>query len=100
MTRSDLFAASLDACLHAALALTMEGLLVPVSAECVEIERKPEGDLRSLVQRRGEQFDIEVRDSQGVCARIEGLREFTVLSTCNRVEFYGVASRPDVARGE
>ena len=69
---SDVFAASLDACLHAALALTTEGLLVPVSAECVEIERKPEGDLRSLVQRRGEQFDIEVRDSQGVCARIEG----------------------------
>src|SRR5690606_33931948 len=28
-------------------------------------------------------------------ARLEGLREFTLLNTCNRVEFYGVAA--DVA---
>ena len=27
-------------------------------------------------------------------AALEGLREFTVLNTCNRVEFYGVASTP------
>ena len=27
---------------------------------------------------------------------IGGLTEFTALSTCNRVEFYGVASTPDV----
>jgi glutamyl-tRNA reductase len=26
---------------------------------------------------------------------LEGLREFTVLNTCNRVEFYGVAHHPD-----
>ena len=30
-------------------------------------------------------------------AGIDGLREFAVLNTCNRVEFYGVAARPDVA---
>ena len=30
-------------------------------------------------------------------AEIEGLREFAVLSTCNRVEFYGVASSADAA---
>ena len=30
-------------------------------------------------------------------AAIEGLREFAVLSTCNRVEFYGVASQPETA---
>ena len=28
---------------------------------------------------------------------IAGLREFTLLSTCNRVEFYGVAANPDAA---
>ena len=27
-------------------------------------------------------------------ARIAGLREFAVLNTCNRVEFYGVAETP------
>lgn len=31
-------------------------------------------------------------------AAIEGLREFAVLNTCNRVEFYGVAASPDAAR--
>jgi glutamyl-tRNA reductase len=32
-------------------------------------------------------------------AAIEGLREFALLNTCNRVEFYGVSSNPDaVAR--
>jgi glutamyl-tRNA reductase len=30
-------------------------------------------------------------------AQIAGLREFAVLNTCNRVEFYGVASSPDAA---
>jgi glutamyl-tRNA reductase len=30
-------------------------------------------------------------------AQIEGLREFAVLSTCNRIEFYGVAASSDVA---
>lgn len=30
-------------------------------------------------------------------ARIDGLREFTVLSTCNRIEFYGVSSHATVA---
>lgn len=29
-------------------------------------------------------------------ARMEGLREFAVLNTCNRVEFYGLAESPDV----
>ncbi len=29
-------------------------------------------------------------------AALEGLTEFTALSTCNRVEFYGVASAPEV----
>jgi len=31
-------------------------------------------------------------------AAIDGLREFAVLNTCNRVEFYGVAASPDAAR--
>lgn len=31
-------------------------------------------------------------------AAIEGLREFAVLNTCNRVEFYGVAASSDAAR--
>ena len=30
-------------------------------------------------------------------ARISGLREFAVLNTCNRVEFYGVAESPEAA---
>lgn len=30
-------------------------------------------------------------------AALPGLREFTVLSTCNRIEFYGVAASPEVA---
>ena len=30
-------------------------------------------------------------------AALPGLREFTVLSTCNRIEFYGVAAGPEVA---
>lgn len=34
---------------------------------------------------------------QAEFATIEGLREFAVLNTCNRVEFYGVASTADVA---
>jgi glutamyl-tRNA reductase len=34
---------------------------------------------------------------QAELAAIEGLREFAVLSTCNRVEFYGVASTSDAA---
>jgi glutamyl-tRNA reductase len=32
---------------------------------------------------------------QAEFANIDGLREFAVLSTCNRVEFYGVASSPE-----
>lgn len=31
-------------------------------------------------------------------SRLEGMREFTLLSTCNRVEFYGVAGDPAVAQ--
>ncbi|MBL9212119.1 MAG: glutamyl-tRNA reductase [Opitutaceae bacterium] len=31
-------------------------------------------------------------------AAIEGLREFALLNTCNRVEFYGVAASPDAAQ--
>jgi glutamyl-tRNA reductase len=34
---------------------------------------------------------------QAEFATIEGLREFAVLNTCNRVEFYGVASSADAA---
>jgi glutamyl-tRNA reductase len=34
---------------------------------------------------------------KAVLARIEGLREFAVLSTCNRIEFYGVAAHGEVA---
>jgi glutamyl-tRNA reductase len=34
---------------------------------------------------------------RGELAGIAGLREFTVLSTCNRVEFYGVAAAPSAA---
>lgn len=30
-------------------------------------------------------------------AKVDGLREFTVLNTCNRVEFYGVTSHPSAA---
>jgi glutamyl-tRNA reductase len=34
---------------------------------------------------------------QAEFAAIHGLREFAVLNTCNRVEFYGVAASPEVA---
>jgi glutamyl-tRNA reductase len=34
---------------------------------------------------------------QAEFAAIEGLREFAVLSTCNRIEFYGVAAKADAA---
>ena len=34
---------------------------------------------------------------RGELAGIPGLREFTMISTCNRVEFYGVAAAPGVA---
>jgi glutamyl-tRNA reductase len=34
---------------------------------------------------------------RGELAAIAGLREFTVISTCNRVEFYGVAETPTAA---
>ena len=34
---------------------------------------------------------------QAEIAAIEGLREFAILNTCNRVEFYGVAATPDAA---
>ena len=34
---------------------------------------------------------------QAELAGLAGLREFALLSTCNRVEFYGVAASPDVA---
>ena len=38
-------------------------------------------------------------DMQAELGALDGLREYAVLSTCNRVEFYGVASSPDaVAR--
>ena len=37
------------------------------------------------------------RALQAEFAAIEGLREFAVLNTCNRVEFYGVAASGDVA---
>ena len=33
----------------------------------------------------------------GELARLDGLREFAVLNTCNRVEFYGVAEEPGAA---
>jgi acyl transferase domain-containing protein len=65
--------AALDACLHAALALASDGLLMPVGAERAEFVRSPEGDLQSFVQRRGQVFDVEVHDARGVCARVEGL---------------------------
>jgi|UniRef100_UPI00404953E7 glutamyl-tRNA reductase len=32
-------------------------------------------------------------------ARLDGLREFAVLSTCNRTEFYGVAANPEISAG-
>ena len=35
---------------------------------------------------------------QAELAALEGLREFAVLNTCNRVEFYGVAAKPDITR--
>jgi glutamyl-tRNA reductase len=34
---------------------------------------------------------------QAELAALPGLREFAMLSTCNRVEFYGVAAEPDTA---
>lgn len=34
---------------------------------------------------------------RGELAGITGLREFTVVSTCNRIEFYGVAAAPEAA---
>jgi len=34
---------------------------------------------------------------QAELASLSGLKEFAVLNTCNRVEFYGVASSPDAA---
>ena len=34
---------------------------------------------------------------RGELAGIAGLHEFTMLSTCNRIEFYGVASHPETA---
>lgn len=33
----------------------------------------------------------------GSLRQLEGLQEFTILSTCNRLEFYGVASHPEAA---
>ena len=34
---------------------------------------------------------------QAELTALEGLREFAVLNTCNRIEFYGVAAKPEVA---
>ena len=37
-------------------------------------------------------------DLQAELSRLPGLREFAVLSTCNRIEFYGVAAAPGIAQ--
>jgi glutamyl-tRNA reductase len=42
----------------------------------------------ALTNEKMNQFCLEL-------ARLQGLREFAVLNTCNRVEFYGVAENPD-----
>ena len=65
--------AGLDGCLQASLALTKGGIVVPVSMDAFELLRSPKGDVRVTVRRRHAQFDMQIEDAQGVCARIEGL---------------------------
>ena len=72
--------AALDACTHAALALLTDGLFVPVAVDRFQWLSRPRGELRCVVRRRppkpgvaASQFDIDIDDIQGPCARIRAL---------------------------
>lgn len=52
----------------------------------------------SLAVRERLSLDADAAKTlQSELARVEGLREFAMLSTCNRIEFYGVADSPEAA---